>query len=113
MTKSVRTWLIAVSTIMVLFAMQTGVSAKKKSSKRKQRTTRAAVIVTPPVLTSEVDGSFSVNSAPATATAPAPQQTRTGGMSIDGAGDGGNGGKRSKGRVTISPTVPDAVAAGF
>lgn len=115
MTKSVRTLLIALSTILVLFAMQTGVLAKKRSSKKKQRTARTApVVVTPPVLTPVAEDGFGVNSA---ATAPAPtapsvQPARTGGMSIDSAGDGGNGGKRSKGRVTINPTGPLAATAG-
>lgn len=115
MTKSVRTCLIALSTIVVLCAMQTGVLAKKRSSKKRQRAARTApVVVTPPVLTPVVEEGFGVNSA---AVAPAPaapsvQPVRTAGMSIDSAGDNGNGGKRSKGRVTAGPIGPLAATAG-
>ncbi len=65
MVRSLRTVIIAVSVILVLFTLQVGVSAKKKSSKRKSRAARSApiilmapgqrsapVVVTAPVLTS-------------------------------------------------------------
>jgi hypothetical protein len=101
--------------VLVLLTMQIDISAKKRSSKKKQRTTRSApVVVSPPVLAPAADESFGVNTAapaPARVTTPA-QPIRTGGMGIDSAGDTGNGGKRSKGRVTIDPLTPSAATAG-
>jgi hypothetical protein len=115
MTKSVRIWFIALSTILVLLAMQTGVSAKKRSSKRKQRTTRMArAIISAPVLAPTADDQgFGVNTAaPASPTVTTPVEQNGGrGMSADSAGDSGNGGKRSKGRVTTGPTRPSRITA--
>lgn len=85
MGRPVRISIIAISVILVLFAMQVGVLAKKKkSSKRKSRAPRNVsvvfrglpVIVTPPVLSSAAAGSMyapglqssSASSAPATPT---------------------------------------------
>jgi hypothetical protein len=113
MSRPVRMSIVAIAAVLVLFTMQIGVSAKKKSSKRKQRTARTTpVVVTPPVLSPVVeDDVFVNNAAPANRVAPA-APTRTGGMSTDSAGDMGNGGKRTKGRVTTGPLVPSATLAG-
>lgn len=115
MTKSLRRWLIALSTILVLFSLQTGVSAKKKSSKRKHRTTRSArAVISAPVLVPTVDDQgFGVNTAaPASHTVTTPAaNTGSRGMSADSAGDSGNGGKRSKGRITTDPSRPSGITA--
>lgn len=109
----VRISITAVAAILVLFTMQIGVSAKKKSSKRKQRTAQSApVVVAPPVLSpvSSEDDVF-VNNGASTRVAPA-APAKTGGMTTDSAGDSGNGGKRSKGRITTGPVVPNVTLAG-
>lgn len=113
MRRPVRTSIIAVAAVLMLLTVQIGVSAKKKSSKRKHRTTHStAVVVTPPVLTPAVEDDSFVNNAAPTIVTPAAQPTRTGGMTTDSAGDSGNGGKRSKGRVTIGPSLPSSTTAG-
>ena len=116
MRRPVRMSIIAIATVLVLFTMQTGVEAKKKSSKRRHKTARSTpVVVTPPVLSPVVeDDVFVNNAAPTTRVAPAAAAApaRTGGMGIDGAGDSGNGGKRSKGRITVGPVIPTATLAG-
>lgn len=113
MSRSVRISMTAIAAVLVLLTMQIGVSAKKKSSKRKQRTTQStAVVVTPPALSpvSSTDDVF-VNSAAPTRVAPA-TPAQTGGMSTDSAGDMGNGGKRTKGRITTGPLIPSSTLAG-
>ncbi|HXM36484.1 MAG TPA: lamin tail domain-containing protein [Pyrinomonadaceae bacterium] len=117
MRRPVRMSIIAISTVLVLFTMQIGVAAKKKSSKRRHRTARSTpVVVTPPVFSPVVgttageDDVFVNNAAPTRVAPSAP--ARTGGMSTDSAGDSGNGGKRSKGRITIGPAIPSSTLAG-
>lgn len=113
MRRRVRMSIIALSAVLVLLTMQTGVDAKKKSSKRKQRTARSsAVVITPPVLTPTVEDDTLVSTGAATRVTPSSQPTRTGGMTTDSAGDSGSGGKRSKGRVTIGPLQPTVTTAG-
>lgn len=108
----VRMSIIAICTVLVLLTMQIGVAAKKKSSKRRHRTARSvSVVVTPPVLAPAVEDDVFVNSAAPTQAAPS-EPARTGGMQTDSAGDSGNGGKRTKGRITTGPVIPSATLAG-
>ena len=112
MPRPVRLSIIALSTVLVLFAMQIGVAAKKKSSKRRHRTAKTApVIVMPPVFSPVVADDLFVNNAAPNSVAPA-APARSGGMSTDNAGDSGSGGKRTKGRITIGPSIPNATLAG-
>jgi len=93
--------------------MQIGVAAKKKSSKRKNRTARSVpVVVTPPVLSPASGDDIFVNTAAATPVTASKSTTPSGGMSIESNGDSGNGGKRTKGRITTGPLVPAVVTAG-
>lgn len=114
MRRPVRMSIIAISAILVLFTMQIGVAAKKRSSKRKHRTTRSTLVVvnTPPVLSPAVEDDLFVNNAAAAATRHSSQPTRSGGMQVETAGDLGNGGKRTKGRITIDPAIPSGALAG-
>src|SRR5882724_10295737 len=113
MRRPVRLTMIALSAVLVLLTMQIGADAKKRSQKRKQRrATTTQVVVTPPVSVPAVEDDAIVNGAAPAKAAPTSQLTRTGGMSTDSAGDSGNGGKRSKGRVTIGPAIPASTTAG-
>jgi len=115
MARPFRISIITLCAVLMLLTLQLDVSAKKRSSKKKPRTTRSAqVVVAPPVVTPVADDSFGVNTAapaPARVTTPA-QPVKTVSMGIDSAGDAGNGGKRTKGRVTIDPLTPAAATAG-
>ena len=113
MRRPVRMSIIALSAVLVLFTMQIGVTAKKRSSKRKHRTTRSTpVVVTPPVLSPAVEDDVFVNNAAPAARHSSPP-ARSGGMHVETSGDQGNGGKRTKGRITIGPSIPSATLAGL
>ena len=110
----VRMSIIAISTVLVLFTMQIGVSAKKKTSKKRHRTARSIpVVVTPPVISPVVADDVFVSTAAAPTRTATAEPARSGGMRIESVGgDSGSGGKRTRGRITTGPAIPSVSLAG-
>jgi hypothetical protein len=123
MVRPVRMSFIAVSLMIVLFAMPVGISAKKKSSKRKSRVVRnvpvvlmapversVPVIVTPPVLSSANTGAgtnFIRSEAPVQALQQAPAASAAS-TSANGSGIGDSEGVSKKPAWARFPSAPTA-----
>lgn len=104
--------------VLILLTVQVGVEAQKKSSKRRHRVARRApvVVVLPtfsPTVANDVlmNNDGFLNNAGPSPVAPSSSAAR-GGMSIESVGDTAASGKRSKGRLTIGPVIPESTLAG-